>query len=124
MIKIEIPKPDLVLSRNDQYGQTGEEEGSKAYAFTEFMQIPREKSGIFMFYNIQDELMFVGKARKLRHRIKKHFDDNVSAIKNHRDEVDKIEVCYVEDAVDREIYETYIINNLQAKYNVDKVFFK
>lgn len=34
-----------------------------------------------MFYNINDELLFVGKARKIRQRIKKHFEDNVSPIK-------------------------------------------
>lgn len=77
-----------------------------------------------MFYNAQDELLFVGKARKLRPRIKKHFEDTVSVMKNHRNEVTKIEVCVIEDPVEREIYETYIINEFKAKYNVDKVFYK
>ncbi|AFI29830.1 hypothetical protein BSB_33570 [Bacillus stercoris] len=77
-----------------------------------------------MFYNIHDELLFVGKARKLRQRIKKHFEDNVSPIKHHRDEVYKIEVCVVDDPMERDIYETYIINTQQSKYNVDKAFFK
>lgn len=77
-----------------------------------------------MFYNDQDELLFVGKARKLRPRIKKHFEDNVSVMKPHRDEVTRIEVCLVEDPVDREIYETYIVNKLRAKYNVEKVLYK
>ncbi|MNI86212.1 excinuclease ABC subunit C [compost metagenome] len=77
-----------------------------------------------MFYNADEELLFVGKARKLRPRIKKHFEDTVSPIKNHREEVTKIEVCLVEDPMDREIYETYIINTMRAKYNVDKVLYK
>ncbi|PTY83318.1 nucleotide excision repair endonuclease, partial [Heyndrickxia sporothermodurans] len=51
-------------------------------------------------------------------------DDNVSAIKKHRDEVQKIAVIYVEDPMEREIYETDIINKEQAKYNIDKVFYK
>ncbi|HEY2420660.1 MAG TPA: nucleotide excision repair endonuclease, partial [Neobacillus sp.] len=71
-----------------------------------------------------DDLLFVGKARKLRPRVKRHFEDAVSPIKDHRDEVNKIAVCVVEDPMEREIYETYIINTLQAKYNIDKVFFK
>ena len=54
-----------------------------------------------MFYNDKDELLFVGKARKLRPRIKKHFEDSVSVMKKHRDEVTKIEVCIVEDPVDQ-----------------------
>ena len=76
------------------------------------------------FYNIHDELLFVGKARKLRQRVKKHLEDNVSPVKNHRDEIYSIDVCIVEDPMEREIYETYIINTLQSKYNIDKVFYK
>nr|WP_255807274.1 nucleotide excision repair endonuclease [Cohnella mopanensis] len=97
---------------------------SHIYGFTDFHLITRELGGIFMFYNDKDELLFVGKARKLRPRIKKHFEDSVSPIKEHRDEVTKIEVCLVEDPVHREIYETYIINELKAKYNVEKVMFR
>lgn len=77
-----------------------------------------------MFYDAADELMFVGKARKLRQRVKKHFEDNVSPIKNYRHDVNKIAVFYVEDPMERDIYETYIINRHKAKYNIDKVFFK
>ncbi|MGM1045637.1 GIY-YIG catalytic domain-containing protein [Paenibacillus uliginis N3/975] len=118
MINITIPTPDVTITKQDA------PELSHIYGFTDFHLISREKGGIFMFYNDNDELLFVGKARKLRPRIKKHFEDSVSVIKNHRNEVTKIEVCIIEDAVHREIYETYIINELKAKYNVDKVFFK
>ncbi|MGG4489114.1 nucleotide excision repair endonuclease [Metabacillus idriensis] len=124
MIKIEIPRADVVLTRNPVKGQPVEAPLSSEYGFTDYNRIPRDKGGIFMFYNINEELLFVGKARKLRQRIKKHFEDTVSPIKNNRDEVHEIAVCIVDNAVDREIYETYIINELQAKYNVDKVFYK
>lgn len=118
MIQITIPTPDVTITK-----QT-DPQLSHIYGFTDFHLIPRDKGGIFMFYNEKDELLFVGKARKLRPRIKKHFEDTVSVIKDHRNEVTKIEVCVQEDPVDREIYETYIINKFQAKYNEDKVFFK
>ncbi|MNI00550.1 excinuclease ABC subunit C [compost metagenome] len=118
MINITIPTPDVTIHKqmNPQL--------SHIYGFTDFHLISREVGGIFMFYNDRDELLFVGKARKLRPRIKKHFEDTVSPIKLHRDEVTRIEVCIVEDPVHREIYETYIINELKAKYNVDNVFFR
>ncbi len=45
-------------------------------------------------------------------------------IKNHRDEVYRIDVCIVEDLMEREIHEIYMINEFQANYNVDKVFYK
>ncbi|PDZ44390.1 excinuclease ABC subunit C [Bacillus wiedmannii] len=62
---------------------------------------------------MNDELLFVGKARKVGQRIK-----------NHRDEVYRIDVCIVENPMERGFYETYMINEFQAKYNVNKVFYK
>ena len=118
VIQITVPTPEVTI-----YKQNDPKE-SNIYGFTEFHLITRELGGIFMFYNDKDELLFVGKARKLRPRIKKHFEDTVSQIKEHRDEVVKIEVCLVEDPVHREIYETYIINEFKAKYNVEKALFK
>jgi excinuclease UvrABC nuclease subunit len=124
MIKIEIPNPDVVITKKRQVGEPVEAVISSEYGFTDYHKIPRDKGGIILFFNASDDLMFVGKARKLRPRVKKHFEDQVSPIKKYRDEVYKIAVITVEDAMEREIYETYIINTLQAKYNIDKVFFK
>ncbi|MGV3466292.1 MAG: nucleotide excision repair endonuclease [Heyndrickxia sp.] len=124
MIKIEIPKPDVVVTKQKQAGDAKDAKISSQYGFVDFRLISRDKGGVIMFYKANGELLFVGKARKLRQRVTKHFEDNVSPIKNHRDEVHKIAVLYVDDPTEREIYETYIINKLQAKYNVDKVFYK
>ncbi|WP_187355168.1 nucleotide excision repair endonuclease [Paenibacillus tengchongensis] len=115
MINITIPTPEVTIYKQEAPAM------SHIYGFTDFHLITRELGGFFMFYNSKDELLFVGKARKLRQRIKKHFEDTVSPIKNHRDEVVKIEVYLVEDPVEREIYETYIANKFRAKYNPDKL---
>ncbi|WHY91512.1 nucleotide excision repair endonuclease [Neobacillus cucumis] len=124
MIKIEIPNPDVVLTKQKQLGEKVEALISSEYGFTDYHRIPRDKGGIILLFNAEDELLYVGKARKLRPRVKKHFEDTVSPIKLHRDEVYKIAVCIVEDPTEREIYETYIINKQHAKYNIDKVFYK
>ncbi|EWG11346.1 excinuclease [Cytobacillus firmus DS1] len=124
LIKIEIPEPNLVITRSRQTGQAAESNLSSVYGFTDYHKIPRDKGGMILFFDAKEDLLFVGKARKLRQRVKKHFEDNVSPIKNHRDDVHKIAVIYVEDSMEREIYETYIINALQAKYNIEKVFYK
>jgi len=118
VINITLPNVDVSITKqvNPQL--------SNIYGFTDFHLIPRDYGGIFMFYNDQDELLYVGKARKLRPRIKKHFEDTVSDIKDHRNEVTRIDVSLIESPVHREIYETYIINEFKAKYNVDKVFYK
>ncbi|WP_047984309.1 nucleotide excision repair endonuclease [Ornithinibacillus californiensis] len=124
MIKISIPNPDITITERKQNLKENEPQIKPIYGFIDFHLIPRDKGGIFLFFNINDELLFVGKARKLRQRIKKHFEDTVSPIKMHRDEVYRIDICLVEDPMEREIYETYIINELKSKYNVDKVFYK
>ncbi|ASA24707.1 nucleotide excision repair endonuclease [Paenibacillus donghaensis] len=118
MINITIPTVDVSITKQEAPVL------SNIYGFTDFHLIPRDYGGIFMFYNAQEELLFVGKARKLRPRIKKHFEDTVSPVKEHRNEITKIDVCLIEDPVHREIYETYIVNKLRAKYNVDKVLYK
>lgn len=123
LIKIELPKPTVVIRQREQQLKDGEVPITPIYGFIDFHKIPRDKGGIFMFFNKENELLYVGKARKIRQRIKKHFEDNVSPIKNHRDEVHKIEIFEVEDPMEREIYETYAINLLRAKYNVEKVFY-
>lgn len=123
MIKITIPNPDITITERKQIPKENEPIIKDIYGFIDFHLIPRDKGGIFLFFNKNDELLFVGKARKLRQRIKKHFEDTVSPIKTHRDEVHKIDICIVEDPMEREIYETYIINKLRSKYNVDKVFY-
>lgn len=124
MIKIETPNPNLTITQRKQVLKPGDIEIKDINGFIDFHLIPRDRGGVFMFYNIHDELLFVGKARKLRQRIKKHFEDNVSPMKKYRDEVYSIDVCYVDDPMEREIYETYIINTQKAKYNIDKVFYK
>ncbi|MER2046904.1 MAG: nucleotide excision repair endonuclease [Solibacillus sp.] len=124
MIKIEMPKPDLVIRQREQVLKPGDVEITPYFGFIDFHKITRDKGGIFFFYNEKNELLFVGKARKIRQRIKKHFEDNVSPMKNHRAEIHKIEVYEIEDPMEREIYETFAINQFQSKYNIDKVFFK
>ncbi|ETT85268.1 nucleotide excision repair endonuclease [Viridibacillus sp. FSL R5-0477] len=123
MIKIEMPKPDVVIRQREQKIKEGDAIIPSIYGFIDFHEIPRDKGGFFMFFNKENELLFVGKARKIRQRVKKHFEDNVSPIKDHRNEVHKIEVFIVEDQMEREIYETFAINHFRAKYNTEKVFF-
>ncbi|TYS91413.1 nucleotide excision repair endonuclease [Rossellomorea aquimaris] len=124
MIKIEIPQADISITERRQPRDSEEPKIKSIQGFIDLHEIPRDKGGIILFYNINDELLFVGKARKLRQRVKKHLEDAVSPLRNHRGEIYRIDVAIVEDAMDREIYETYIINKSQSKYNVDKVFYK
>lgn len=123
LIKITIPNPDITIVQRKQE-ENMDTPIKPVYGFIDIHEIPRDKGGIILFYNNKDELLFVGKARKLRQRVNKHFEDNVSPLKNHRKEVAKISILIVEEPMEREILETYIINAEHAKYNTDKVFYK
>ena len=81
MIKIEIPAADISIKQRKQVIEETKLIIPEIYGFIDFHLIPRDKGGIILFYNENDELIFVGKARKLRQRVKKHFEDNVSPIK-------------------------------------------
>lgn len=124
MIKINVPNPDITIIQRQQEEKVDAPVIKPVYGFIDIHKIPRDKGGLILFYNNKDELLFVGKARKLRQRLNKHFEDNVSPLKNHRNEVAKISVLFVEEPMDRDILETYIINTQNAKYNVEKNFNK
>lgn len=124
MIKIDLPKPDVVIRQREQVLKEGEAVITPVFGFIDFHEIPRDKGGIILFFNAANDLLFVGKARKLRPRLKKHFSDTVSPIKDLRNEIVKIEAFVIEDAMEREIYETYMVNTLRSKLNPDKAFFE
>ncbi|TWT02477.1 nucleotide excision repair endonuclease [Planomicrobium sp. CPCC 101079] len=124
MINIQLPKADVTITQRKQEINGDEPVIKPIYGFIDLHEIPRDKGGIIQFFNHSGELLFVGKARKLRQRVKKHLEDTVSPLKNHREEIHRISVTIVEDPMERDIYETYVINTQKAKYNVDKVFYK
>ncbi|MBS4207456.1 nucleotide excision repair endonuclease [Bacillus sp. FJAT-50079] len=123
MIKIVIPKTDVFILKQKQLGDISEPKLSSIYGFTDYRKIPRDVAGIYMFFNKNGELLYCGQTVKLRQRIRSHFN-GTTVINFNLDEVYKIAVFFVPDALDREIYESYIINKLEAKYNIDKVFFR
>ena len=124
MISITVPETDVTIVQREQEMSANEAPIKPINGFIDIHEIPRDKGGIILFFNNNDELLLAGKARKLRQRVKKHLEDSVSPLKDHRAEVHKISVIIVEDAMEREIYETYIINTMRAKYNTEKAFFE
>ncbi len=65
LIKINIPEADVSITERKQVIK-GDGPITPINGFIDFHLFPRDKGGIFMFYNINDELLFVGKARKFR----------------------------------------------------------
>lgn len=81
------------------------------------------KSGIYKFYGDNYELLYIGKAKYLKTRIKQHLgnnrENNTKLIKHN---FKKVNYILIEDPVDRDIIETYLINLLKPKLNISKVY--
>ncbi len=61
LIKISIPEVDVTITERKQVIRGDEPRITPINGFIDFHLFPRDKGGIFMFYNINDELLFVGK---------------------------------------------------------------
>ena len=70
LITINVPNPDITIVQRKQ-DENAEAPNKTVYGFIDLHEIPRDKGGIILFYNNKDELLFVGKARKLRQRVLK-----------------------------------------------------
>lgn len=123
-IIIEIPEPDITITKQNTCGPKNKTPMCSKYGFLDYEKIPRNKAGIYNFFNECGKLLYCGQSKSLRSRVRDHFYKSDSPVKNHRNEITRIDIILVPDDLEREILETYIINKLKAKYNTDKVFFK
>ena len=87
------------------------------------------RGGIYMFYNEdQGELLYIGKASNLRQRVKMHLRDTSMGPNRFGGTGDVkhnfrwIETFCVDCPMERDIYETYLINTLKPFLNVGKVY--
>jgi len=91
------------------------------------------KGGVYFFHNNDfNELLYIGKTCNVKQRVKIHLTDTRFFV-NQRGEKHGstsdiqhnfkwIEVFYVDCPVERDIYETYLINTLRPSLNVNKVY--
>lgn len=71
---------------------------------------------IYKFYDINNELLYVGKTTGLKSRFSQHVKDKV-----WRDEIFTVEYAICDSKSDMDIYEIYYINKLNPKYNISLV---
>lgn len=77
--------------------------------------------GVYMMYGYKGELLYVGKTADFRKRLTEHYNKR-SNTSGFIQRVKMIEIYEVESAADADIYETYLINRMQPKHNVRKVW--
>ena len=74
--------------------------------------------GVYAFYNTDGECLYVGKSKTLYKRLGQHRSSVFFA------EIERVDVRYVGNPSDRDIYETYAIRVFNPAYNRDKVYIK
>jgi len=87
----------------------------------EVNNIPKNKAGIYLFYGANNDLLYIGKTKLLRQRIRQHLlsnDINTELLRHH---FVFVRCIYVDDSLERDIYETYMVNTLRPLFNIDKV---
>lgn len=125
MINITIPKSDVIITKSTQFGDITKSRISSVYGFIDYKRIPRGTPGIYMFYSKENKLLYVGKSKSLRGRVRDHFlmDSYLYEI-GAIEEIYTIECFFENDPLKREIYETWIINERKSEHNRDKAFFR
>lgn len=80
-----------------------------------------DKPGVYQFFNIQNELLYVGKAKNLKKRVQSYFTNNDTHTRKVRVLVSKIEdikYVIVETESDALLLENNLIKKYQPRYNI------
>ena len=82
--------------------------------------LPREP-GIYKYFNKQNELLYVGKAKDLRKRVSSYFLKNLTSYKTHElvNRIDHIEFTIVNSEQDAFFLENSLIKNFQPRFNIN-----
>ncbi len=103
MIQIDVPKEDIAVRVNN------------------IELIPR-KSGIYLLYGEDKNLLYIGKAENLRDRVKVHVSGQDFSSRKFSRLIQSISCIFVSCPMERDIYETYMINVLKPTFNTKKVY--
>ncbi len=92
----------------------------------ELQKLP-SKCGVYFFFSEKNELLYVGKAKNLKERVKTHFKNPSSKDLLFLDEIKKIGYILCENEVEALLKESFFIKNLSPKFNIlfrdDKKYF-
>ena len=93
---------------------------SQKFSTKEYNQLPNQP-GVYKFYNQENTIIYVGKAKSLSKRVASYFnkssDHNRKTVKLVR-EIDSIEIVIVNSEFDALLLENSLIKENQPKYNI------
>lgn len=76
-----------------------------------------KKPGLYVFYNVEKTPLYAGKSTNLRARLRSHATSSPFFPIAYQ-----VDLYYVDNAAERDIYETYVISTLKPLYNREKVY--
>jgi len=93
---------------------------SPAYTPDQVKSFP-DKPGVYRFYNITDQVIYVGKAKSLKARVSSYFNDLSGHNRKTRKmvgEIARIEITLVNSEFDALLLENSLIKEYQPRYNI------
>ena len=77
--------------------------------------------GIYKYYNKDNELLYVGKAKSLRKRVSSYFNKTFTSYKTHElvKRIDRIEFTIVDSEQDAFLLENSLIKKFQPRFNIN-----
>ena len=91
---------------------------------SEFQQISHKiptEPGIYKYYDVKDELLYVGKAKNLRKRVSSYFTKTFTNYKTHElvQRIKRVEFTIVNSEQDAFLLENSLIKQFQPRFNID-----
>jgi excinuclease ABC subunit C len=93
---------------------------SSSFLPEEHLQLP-DHPGIYKYFNEENELIYVGKAKSLKKRVSSYFNKNTGVnLKTKRmvKEIRRIEITLVDSELDALLLENNLIKEVQPRYNI------
>ena len=90
-------------------------------AFQQIAQTIPVEPGIYKYFNADNELLYVGKAKNLRKRVSSYFNKTFTNYKTHElvQRIDRIEFTIVNSEQDAFLLENNLIKQFQPKFNIN-----
>ncbi|MBN3584027.1 excinuclease ABC subunit C [Algoriphagus aestuarii] len=93
---------------------------ASSYTPSEHLSLP-DQPGVYRYFNSENELIYVGKAKSLKKRVSSYFNKNSGVnLKTRRmvKEIERIEITIVNSEFDALLLENNLIKKTQPKYNI------
>ena len=120
MINISIPDDEIEVMWDELEFESNPQNGTKS--ISQLKVIPDNISGIYKLFSKDKTLLYIGKAMYIRRRIHQHLKSENDYIYDYRTHIKGFAYFIVNDPVERDIYETYMINLLMPKLNTSKLY--